>query len=355
MRCCKECFASSYIKEIIVSNSNDRGICCYCSTEDEILYEPRELFLHFKNLIELYVPNFSDQIHSSKIETQIVNDFTDRIFNVDKLNSFKIRKLLIGIIEDEKDSYKEIFENSVYLECLNDPSSKVKAEELKSLWNEFSKEIKSENRFHLNRTIDLGKLEKLLKRFEKAYKKGKIFYRARISDKKGYKPEEMKNPPISKARAGRANPDGISYLYLSGDLETTIYETRAYLYDYVTIGEFRLNEDINVINLQETQFYDPMLLADQEVLDDFLIHLPFVSHLENELSKPIRRSDHKLDYIPTQYLSEFIKSLGKDGIEYKSSLNSKGSNLTIFNSEIFECIRSYVKEIHEISYSHRDI
>jgi len=353
MNCCIECFTSEYIKDIITKNSNNRGNCNFCNTENVNLYEPRELFFYFKNLLDLYVPKQMIGISTSSIENQIIEDFPNQIFNEQKLNPPIIKNLINSIIQDEKEDFRKILENPVCLECNHDPISKQKAEILKISWDEFALEIKSEYRYHINRVIDLDKLEQLIKRVEKSYRKGKIFYRARISDKNGYRKDEMNNPPNNKARAGRANPEGISYLYLSNDLETTIFETRAYLFDFVTIGEFRLNEDITVIDLRGTKHFDPILLADQDVLEDFLIHLPFISHLETELSKPLRRNDNKLDYIPTQYLSEFIKSKGYSGIEYKSSLNPSEFNLAIFNSDKLECIKCYVKEIHEISYTHK--
>jgi hypothetical protein len=162
----------------------------------------------------------------------------------------------------------------------------------------------------------------------------------------------MRNPSADKAKAGRANPVGISYLYLADQLKTTLYETRASLYDFVSIGEFRLNEDIKVINLRGDT-YDPIYLAEQGELEDFLIHLPFISKLEFGLSKPRRRSDNELDYLPTQYLSEFIKSMGFDGVEFQSSLYAEGYNLAIFKPEKFECIKVNVCEIETIDLKHK--
>ncbi len=185
--------------------------------------------------------------------------------------------------------------------------------------------------------------------------KGKKYFRARISDNiNGWKIAEMKNPPPDKAKAGRANPLGISYLYIADDIKTTLYEARASLFDYVTIGEFRLREVIKVINLRGDT-YDPIILAEQGELEDFLIHLPFITKLEQELSKPRRRSDNELDYLPTQYLSEFIKSIGFDGVEYQSSLYQKGYNLAIFNPDKFECIKVAVFEIENIDIKHKKI
>ena len=164
----------------------------------------------------------------------------------------------------------------------------------------------------------------------------------------------MSNPPVEKAKAGRANPIGISYLYIADDIKTTFYEVRASLFDYVSIGDFRIKEDIKVINLRGDT-YDPILLSDKGELEDFLIHLPFITKLEQELSKPRRRSDNELDYLPTQYLSEFIKSIGFDGVEYQSALYPNGYNLAIFNPNKLECIKVGVYEIENIDLTHKKV
>ena len=81
--------------------------------------------------------------------------------------------------------------------------------------------------------------------------------------------------------------------------------------------------------------------------------MPFLKRLGYELSKPIRRQDSELDYLPTQYLTEFIKSINSDGIAYGSSLNKIGQNLAIFKPEKFECTKVNVYEITDISYKYQ--
>ena len=60
--------------------------------------------------------------------------------------------------------------------------------------------------------IDLNKLANFFNHesFYKTIKKGRIFYRCRISDKTGFTTNQMGNPPNELATGGRANPKGIS-------------------------------------------------------------------------------------------------------------------------------------------------
>lgn len=187
----------------------------------------------------------------------------------------------------------------------------------------------------------------------KYYKRGKIFYRARISSKKGFKPEDMGKPPFDKSTPGRANSKGISYLYLSSDIKTTLYETRTSLYDYVCVGEFRLLKDIKILNLRDTNKASPF--SYEESLGEYIRYKKYVLRLESELSKPIRRQDSELDYLPTQYLCEFIKSLGFDGVEYRSSLNPTGFNLAVFQDQCLECTKADVYEIDSIAYESKKL
>jgi len=70
----------------------------------------------------------------------------------------------------------------------------------------------------------------------------------------------MGNPPNELAKSGRANPNGISYLYIANDV-TTLYEARASLFDYVSVGTFKLEEDIRVVDLSRST-YDVFRLAE---------------------------------------------------------------------------------------------
>jgi hypothetical protein len=350
MNCCINCFESNYLKSIIIKN-NIQGNCNYCKSENINIYEASELNIFFKNIIGLY----EEDTHNGKsIEERIVFDFPKKAFTETLISSGNIKSLLQEIMKDDLGEYNNILNNPVSLKIdLSDVEETI-IKPLSLSWDNFSDEIKKKNRFHFVSALDLEKLKSLFKHFEKEITKGKKFYRARISGSKSvYKKEDMGNPPAHLAKSGRANPEGISYLYLAGDLETTLYEVRASLFDYVSVGTFKLDDNIKVVNLSE-ETYDIFRQAESETLDELIIHKSFIRKLEEELSKPRRRSDSELDYLPTQYLSELIKSMGCDGIEFKSSLNKEGLNLVIFNPEKFRCIEVKLYDIENIKLSHTE-
>lgn len=345
MKCCSKCFKSPHLKDKINRNELVDN-CDFCETINVSVIEARELLFSFQSILDLYLISENGKQSAN----QIVSDFPN-IF-LPTLEPETVLELLSAIFADDLEHYGDYLNKNIILECNENPNYQKEVNSLHLTWENFVQEIKSVNRFHIQNVFDFDKLEHLLKINTKKLEKGKIFYRGRISDKKGYPKDKMWNPPAHLANGGRANPVGISYLYIANDLTTTLFETRAALHDYVSIGEFRLKEDIQVIDLKEISNLDPFDLAQSELLENYVAYLPFLQRLGDELSKPVRRNDSDLDYLPTQYLTEFIKSINSDAVVYGSSLNKTGYNLAVFYPEKFECIKVSVYEIMDIEFQY---
>jgi hypothetical protein len=345
MNCCANCFTSSYLISII--NVDDRiGICDFCETENTSIYLARELPDQFRAILSLYIPDENSKTSLIEALEKDFGLFTEKV----RIPS----NLLKSIFQDEEQNLTKLLETNVSFQ--NKELLEAESDNLNDVWDNFKEEIKFVNRYHIKNTINLDKLKTyfLHESFNKEIKKGRIFFRCRVSDKNGFPCEEMGNPPIELASSGRANPKGISYLYVADSLETSMYETRATLFDYVTVGEFKLTKDIKILNLRNPKD-DPIYWSEFEEIENYLIYIPFIQTLQKELSLPIRKRDKLLDYIPTQYISEFIKSLGFDGVEYQSSLNSEGYNIAIFNPKKLECFKTNVYEIKDIKLTHGKI
>ena len=74
--------------------------------------------------------------------------------------------------------------------------------------------------------------------------------------------------------------------------------------------------------------------------------------MEDELSRPVRKQDVHLDYLPTQFLCEFVKSKEFDAIEYRSSMNADGYNLAIFNDDKLECVDAKFYSVRSLKYQY---
>lgn len=151
------------------------------------------------------------------------------------------------------------------------------------------------------------------------------FYRARIGDFISHNDSQILAPPKGTASAGRCNPEGISYLYLALDEKTAISEVRPKDNDLLTIAKLKVDVS-NIFSFRP--FATDIKLSN-------LIGNPHVQILswliDADLSSSIA-SNNKLDYIPLQFISEYIKNLGFDGFVYSSTIGP-GMNLVMFNWE----------------------
>ena len=98
----------------------------------------------------------------------------------------------------------------------------------------------------------------------------------------------MGAPPDDVASAGRANSKGISCLYLANERKTTIKEIRAGVFDFVTIGTFRVKQDLKIIDLSMITHNSPFY-ADKDKVK-FLLNEKHLRNIEKDLAKPVSKS-----------------------------------------------------------------
>ena len=357
---CSKCFIDSEIQPII-EGLGVKGNCPVCGSNNVHLYDTDknvELIEYFEELISIYtpirlLPSGYPRSEVKLLKDDLLNNWC--IFN-NNINDSKVYSIITSICQEKYKENPELFDGPVGIAELYDTTYNTEHSLLKTnSWENFLLDLKTVNRFHTN-YINLNILEKFCTYIRKRYDKGTIFYRGRVSSEKGYPEQEMGAPPSDKATAGRANSQGIRCLYLANDVETTIHEVRAGAFDFISVGKFELQNDIIVVDLKSIDKISPFI----ENLDplEYAINREHLSKINKEMGKALRRGDSPLDYVPTQYISDFIKSLcieeeygGKyAGIEYNSTMNSKGFNLAIFYPEYFKCIGVDVYKIENLKY-----
>lgn len=360
MNICEKCFCDSEIISIIKSIGK-QGECEICKTKNVFVYDTNvsdDLSATFDELISIYTPIKLLPNEFPKSETRLLKDELVCNWNIfNKRSQAEVYTIITNICSDKYAYMPEIFDQPIGLKELYDADYLNQHSLLRTnSWDEFVEALKTENRFHTD-YINLQLLEKFCSYIRKSYKKGQKFYRARVSSESGFGIIEMGAPQSEKASEGRANALGISCLYLANSIETTIHEVRAGAFDYVTIGTFELNEDITVVDLKRINKIDPFL--DGLNFAEHAINKEHLNKIDDEMGKTLRRSDSVLDYVPTQYISDFIKSIEKrdgsrnkeySGIEYNSVMNKDGYNLAVFNPQLFNCIAINTYRIDNLQY-----
>lgn len=355
MLCCTECFTDSEIKAIIEGNKK-YGDCDFCGSKNVNVYELEHNHIITElldDLLDIYSPESSLPSNFPKEHTKLLKNILYDTWNIFNLKPDQIDCLIKILCANRYKSQPELFDTPVGIKQSHDKDWLEEKSILKeNEWSDFVNGIKNINRFH-SHYINTEKLSVFLRCAAKVYRKGHVFYRARICHgASGLKKTEMGAPPPHKASAGRVNPSGISILYLADSADTTLYEIRARVYDYVTIGRFKLQEDIKIINLAGIDSISPFIGMNQgfEFLD-YALNIEHLRMIAQEISKPLR-NDNILDYIPTQYISDYIRSKNYDGIEYNSTMHKGGTNFALFDSKLVRCTRTSVYDIKEINYKY---
>jgi len=320
MNCCANCFDDYYLATVIEDNSETNGKCDYCESEAVPLIPPHFLVDYFEILTSIYLPSEDPEAMSLSL---LLNEDWEIGCN---LNTGTFDGLLRRILGDEYfyDSYVPVEDVASSLDTRN--------------WEVFREELKHENRYFPKNITDEDHLSWLLnfmsnKDFGTV---GSLYYRVR----KGlsgtvFSKDDMKMPPKDKARGGRANPLGISYLYLASDENTAIAEVRPHKGETIYVATFEVIEKLNLVDLRNPRKTVSPLSLEEENLKTLYLNLGYLCRLGDELSMPILPKDAELEYLPSQYLCEFIKHCFYDGVVFKSSVGA-GVNFAFFHDEKLE-------------------
>ncbi|MEI5988499.1 RES family NAD+ phosphorylase, partial [Dehalobacter restrictus] len=351
MNCCIRCFNDPEIKDI-VKGCNSLGNCSFCDSKNVNICDITNTNLkeNFERLLDVYCPVKDLDRKFPMDKADLLKNILCSQWNIFKLTPEKVYRFLTALLVDKYAEESRLFDEPVWVKVTSQEAYLSQYSILGlSQWSDFVDEIKTKNRFHTT-TLNKEIFSKVLAVSCKEYDEGEKFYRARIwTDGHGFTLDKMGAPPALKASAGRANPEGISCLYLADAVKTTLHETRAGVYDCATVGEFILKKKICIVDLTSIDKISPFLMDDIDLLAANLEHLKKIG---DEISRPLRRHDSSLDYLPTQYICDYIKSLGYHGIQYKSTMYSKGTNFAIFDESLLSCTSIINYEVRSLDYDH---
>lgn len=136
----------------------------------------------------------------------------------------------------------------------------------------------------------------------------------------GFDKSNSDAPPNAYAKEGRANPKGISYLYTAKDIKTAILEMRPQMQKMYNIATIEIIRDAKIFDFT----YSP-----EKIKEDEYSIVADLQRISEEFSKP--NFGDQIEYAPTQFLCEYIKRLGFDGIKFKSAVSATGTNVLLFD------------------------
>lgn len=316
--CCANCFDDRGLrKQIIPTFSNEDGTCSFCNTENEQLVEPITLRDYFELLISIYV---QDENGKTLVEW-LKEDWG--MFILPQMDNANASMLLAEILDDG-DIVRKKFS----------PSELCRSDRL-DLWNVFKDELTHENRFFPNNEMDRDLLKDLLTHL--VIDPGEVsdnWCRARIQrTDTPYTPDEMGAPPKEIASQGRANPVGIPYLYLASNADTAVSEIRPHTGELASVASFTINDTLEIIDLRNPRnTVSPFLISEEEKIAGLRGDIEFLVQLGKELTRPVLPHVAAIDYLPSQYLCEFIKSCKYHGVIYSSSVG-EGVNQALFEPD----------------------
>ncbi|MDA4846815.1 RES family NAD+ phosphorylase [Hoeflea poritis] len=332
MLCCAHCFDDIGLRDILPSLYSDEGKCDYCGSKNVQLVEPNKLYDLFASVTNIYEEADDGQ--------ELVRWFREdwAMFGHPRMNDIRVKDLLTAILGGAgavRKTYK--------------PSGRFKSDRLER-WEQLTAELRNRNRYFPEIEIDFSRLAELLK-FLKARDIQDNWFRARINaEGEAYPIDKMGAPPTGVASHGRANPPGIPYLYVGSTPETSIAEIRPHTGETATVAEFEVDAgSLSIVDLRDPKrLISPFSLGDEDKIGALRGDIGFLERLGSELTRPVRPQAAPVEYVPSQYLCEFIKTSDWDGVLYSSSV-SDGVNLAIFDPAKADPKRIKMWEIEKVT------
>ncbi len=240
-------------------------------------------------------------------------------------------------------------------------------------YQQFAQRVRHQNRYvwddHVKAFVDT--VLATLKDRDVVLKKGTPLYRAQQGinyvsfrrndpeEPSGYDAARMKPRP-NRSTEGRANPAGVSVLYLGTTKQNVISEIRPWVGAEVSVAQFQLKRKLRVLDLSRNHGKSSMGI----LLDHFVNGTPLTAEqregavwidIDNAFSRPITKSDDTADYVPTQILAEVFKNAGYDAIGYKSQFGEKGLNIVLFNPDDAVVINCAPYQVTALEVSFKEI
>jgi len=358
---CAYCVEDEYLKDVIREHADQRQ-CDYCGRQTEA-YSAAPVVVLMEPIAHAVLYYFNDPTQAG---VAYDGEWMATLVGTHEVLS-TIR------LECDDQLFEDIADAFVYTEWVRAAEghwlTSHPHEELSALWDNFVDIIKHEVRFffqHPSATKPtnpwvrdpqsiLHAIEDLVKRLGliKSLAINTSLLRVRARDEGAdweASADQMGAPFPDRARAGRMNPAGISYLYLAFEQETALAEVLSGPPCAAVIAQFQTQRELQILDLtnlpEEPSIFD-------EAKRDLRESLLFLENFIEEISQPVRKDGREhIDYVPSQVVCEYFALVFQvtadqhlDGIVYPSAVRPGGRNLVLFPTE-----RGYKRRFDQVEY-----
>jgi len=231
-------------------------------------------------------------------------------------------------------------------------------------WREFVRDIKRNQRFARG-SDDSGVdpssylTEAVLQELTIRLRKSSTLYRAVLGgarDDDGdivpHPVDRMKGPkPEHCRRGGRVNPAGIPVLYTASRIDTAIAEVRPWKGALVSVATAIPVKSLRLVDFAPHRKHKKRTKTSEKYVEGLF---EVLSSIGGAMAEPVNPDDTEIDYVPTQYVADLVKSKGFDGIRYSSAV-ANGYNIALFSLESVAIQRVGVHVVNSVHYGAREI
>jgi len=363
-RICTECIKDRTLQTLVNLEGVDGEVCSVCGGTHKSIDTLNNRYCQlFKALIRFYYSEWDYNTHWGGDSLEMLFYKENPILNYNStIDELKLEEVLLSTwdnVYEEYDKGVTLFagydENGQPAGILRALKDEV-AHELVSI----ERRLENENYFNVeNDLLDL--LKPYVGIIDNKISTESSIYRARIGFRDikreapagfeleysyiPYSNSEIGAPPPRIAKGGRINREGVSFFYGATDSHTSVAEVRPHPGDKVSIGKFKIKEEIKVADFTKNillHFFE----SDKKLDEEFI----FINSINTYLNRTVPPS-FRLYYSITQLIADCLRQLGYQGVKFRSSVGV-GDNITIFYPElaVFTPEENEVYEIKSVNY-----
>lgn len=329
--CCEKCFSNKYLKEYILSERNV-GKCDYCNSNGVNIISTGEIGAYIRECLKKAYEDIengtgaywdSEEKQYCNRTGRSVAPYSIRDILVEEENVLNEAVIDTTILEDifsdsglsfeeKKQGESDVFEDIDNCNLvLKDDLYGLEATKMYYTWEFFKYITKYYNRFFdidkdCQRRDYLKELVPYILEYDTVIKAGTIYYRAR-----------------------KLNDEKLHDLDYAG-----VYKEMAPAppkYATVMVAEYVLKEELTIIDFSQVAFVTTKSIFSEEYDHDLRWINNFLDAFIKEITSPVddKKEDHSYEYVATQVIAEYIRSLGYDGICFNSSVG-RGKSYVFF-------------------------